>query len=411
LVSPAGVANKVLSGLLARQAATAQAEAERTTAARHQGLFGALSRATAPVNPALTGDDLRMAEARKEAGRRAAMIIAGGIPDSPMAQALMGEQMKQMFAQPRTDIREVGSQLVDVTNPRNPNVIFSGQQSPEIERVGQRLVRGLGEAEVFRDRSTNSLFVQDSTGRRRLVSSADLTTPPERVEQGGPGAFDPRTQSQVGADVQKFQDSAIGFTGAVQTASDLMSIAKSSPESLGAPGSVLRLGNEFARTAVSLGGMLGVDIGADRDPASFDYSKFRGAAIENQAFRAGIFSIALATAVADQGARPSDRDVQLIIDQLAGGTADPQAFARTMGGFVERLDRRIRTTARVKQIPKDVQDAAFSEFDAALSGFRASLPSTTRAEDLEGFDKLSPADQAALRALPPEQLERLINGR
>jgi hypothetical protein len=65
----------------------------------------------------------------------------------------------------------------------------------------------------------------------------------------------------------------------------------------------------------------------------------------------------------------------------------------------------------VKQIPKDVQDAAFSEFDAALSGFRASLPSTTRAEDLEGFDKLSPADQAALRALPPEQLERLINGR
>lgn len=276
-------------------------------------------------------------------------------------------------------------------------------QDPEPERVGQRVVRGIGEAEVFRDKGTNQLFVQDAQGNRTVIGSSDLTTPTARQEQGGPGSFDPRTQSQQGEDVQAFQNSAISFSGAIQTATELAQIAAETPEALGAPGTIIRVGNEFARTAQALGSMLGVDVGIERPMENFDFSKFRGAAIENQAFRAGIYSIALATAVAEQGSRPSDKDVQFILDQLAASTADPKAFGRVIGTFVERLDRRIRTTARVKNIPQEIQDSAFVEMDAALSQFREMGATGTA-----GFDDLAAQAEAAIAAGDLEKAEELI---
>lgn len=98
LVSPAGVASKVLQGLLAGRTAAAQAQQAQQTSARQQGLAGALSRATAPIDPSLAGDDLRAAQAKQEAGRQASMIYAGGLPGDPIAQSMLTAQAKNVAA-------------------------------------------------------------------------------------------------------------------------------------------------------------------------------------------------------------------------------------------------------------------------------------------------------------------------
>jgi hypothetical protein len=86
LVSPSGVLNKALQGLLARQQTIANQEQQQTQGARQQGLAGALSRAGS-ADPA-----------RAEAARRASLIIAGGMPDNPLAQSLLGQQAKNVMA-------------------------------------------------------------------------------------------------------------------------------------------------------------------------------------------------------------------------------------------------------------------------------------------------------------------------
>lgn len=244
----------------------------------------------------------------------------------------------------------------------------------DVTRIGQRVVRQLGtEAEIYQDAEGRPFYYTDAAGSRQYVSSGDLSTPPERQETGGPGAFDPRTRAQQGQAVTAFQDAAIGATGAVQIASELAQISQATPEALGAPGLILRVGNEFVRTGEALGRMLGTDVGADRDIGGFNFDSFSGdmrrAAVESQAFRAGVYGVAFAAAVAEQGTRPTDRDIQAFIDQIGGSTADPQGFARTLQQFVGRINRRVRTIANVKQIPAEIQQSAYAELDPALAEF------------------------------------------
>lgn len=82
IVSPAGTANKVLQGILARRQGIADQQAQELMGARQQGLAGALSRAQS--------QDPYKAEAAK----RAAMIISGGLPEDPLAQQFMESQIK-----------------------------------------------------------------------------------------------------------------------------------------------------------------------------------------------------------------------------------------------------------------------------------------------------------------------------
>jgi hypothetical protein len=86
LVSPSGTINKALQGFLAGRADRSQQQQQDVTSARQQGLAGALSRSQShdPV--------------RAEAAKRAASIIAGGLPGDPLAQALLGAQAKQAVA-------------------------------------------------------------------------------------------------------------------------------------------------------------------------------------------------------------------------------------------------------------------------------------------------------------------------
>lgn len=86
LVSPSGVLAKALQGLTVARDARAQGQLADQTSARQQGLAGALSRTN-------SGDP-----AKAEAARRAAMIIAGGIPNDPTAQQLLQGQAKSQFS-------------------------------------------------------------------------------------------------------------------------------------------------------------------------------------------------------------------------------------------------------------------------------------------------------------------------
>lgn len=86
VVSPAGTANKVLQGILARRQANAEREQQNLTSDRQAALAGALSRST-QTDPY-----------KSEAARRAAMIISGGLPDDPLAQSILSTQAKNALS-------------------------------------------------------------------------------------------------------------------------------------------------------------------------------------------------------------------------------------------------------------------------------------------------------------------------
>lgn len=95
-----GVANKALQGLMLRRAANEERREAEQTADREQGLAGALSR-TSSQDPY-----------KAEAAKRAALIISGGLPENPLAQQLMGQQVEQAFPG-----NQAGNRLVGVANP------------------------------------------------------------------------------------------------------------------------------------------------------------------------------------------------------------------------------------------------------------------------------------------------------
>jgi hypothetical protein len=98
IVSPAGTLNKALQGLMLRQAANAERDESQLREGRQSALAGALSR-TQSQDPA-----------KSEAAKRAALIISGGLPEDPMAKALMGAQAETVF-KPGADRR------IGVPNP------------------------------------------------------------------------------------------------------------------------------------------------------------------------------------------------------------------------------------------------------------------------------------------------------
>lgn len=227
----------------------------------------------------------------------------------------------------------------------------------------------------------------------------------QQIEQGGPGSFDGRTGSQFGSDVQAFQNQSIAAAQSIRTSADLLEIARNNPAALGTPGVISRFGNNSMQTAKALGTMMGFEIGQPPNINSFDYGSLRNTAIDSTEMRSGILNIAFAAAVAEQGSRPSDKDIQAFVDQIAGSTSDPQAFARAVQSFNTRLDRRIRTTARIKGIPKNVQDTVFQELDTALGETEQYYGEPKDPTQLPGWSEMAPAEQNEL-----QELMRMRNG-
>lgn len=137
LVSPSGVLAKALQGLTAARDARSQGQLADQTAARQQGLAGALSRAAAPIDPGLQGDPLRAAQAKQEAARRASTMIAGGLPGDPLAQSVLTTQAKNALSpgggEPYTlgqgDVR-FGANNQQVAS--NPKPVVDPQNIPDL---------------------------------------------------------------------------------------------------------------------------------------------------------------------------------------------------------------------------------------------------------------------------------------
>jgi hypothetical protein len=113
LVSPSGVLAKALQGLTVARDARAQGQLADQTAQRQQGLAGALSRTN-------SGDPYKA-----EAARRASMIIAGGIPNDPVAQQLLQGQAKNVTG------GSAQERLIGVANPSDfePSSLAQYQKS------------------------------------------------------------------------------------------------------------------------------------------------------------------------------------------------------------------------------------------------------------------------------------------
>jgi len=306
-----------------------------------------------------------------------------GANQNAVVAALVGDPTKSVF----------GTEL-----PQNTSVEQAISQLPAndpLRQLVQSQIVGKAFAAKKPDAVTTKQFREgDNFVTRRVINGVpgeELSRSPidrvDRQETGPPGAFT-GTQSQQGADIKDFRDAAIGAVGAIQKGSNLLKIAQSTPEALGKPGNIARFGNSMIQTAVGLGKMFGVDVGADRDVDSFTFDGFQGnlknVAIESTKFRAGVYGIAFAAAVAEQGTRPTDKDIQQFIDQIAGSSSDADAFAATIRQFVGGMDRKLRTTATVKGIPQQVQDQAFGALDKALDGFGQNFS--------QDFGDLTPAE-------------------
>jgi len=187
--------------------------------------------------------------------------------------------------------------------------------------------------------------------------------------------FNTKTDPQLGKNVVDFEDAAIGATGAFQTGKELLELAQLTPEAIGKPGAVFRFGADMKALGVGLGKMFGVDVGPDRNIGEFDFSGFSGnldkVARESSKFRSGIYGIAFATAVAEQGTRPTDKDIQQFIDQIAGNSSSFPAFSGTIEKFMARVNRRLITTADIKGIPKKDKERIFGPVNEAFAEFNS----------------------------------------
>lgn len=120
LVSPAGVANKALQGLFARRAFRQEQEEQELMEGRQQALAGALSR---------SGRE----GAQGEAARRAAMIIAGGLPGDPLAQKLLEGQAARVFGPEEPVARVHSAQIL-----ANGNIGFIDRFTGEVVDTGEK---------------------------------------------------------------------------------------------------------------------------------------------------------------------------------------------------------------------------------------------------------------------------------
>ena len=108
-----------------------------------------------------------------------------------------------------------------------------------------------------------------------------------------------------------------------------------------------------------------------------DLDKLGVAGAEAEKFRAGVYGIAFAAAVAEQGTRPTDKDIQQFIDQIGGRATSAQSFRETIAQFMRRQDRRLKTIAKVKGIQDSDRAAAFESWTPAFRSFMETYAKTT----------------------------------
>lgn len=208
----------------------------------------------------------------------------------------------------------------------------------------------------------------------------------------GTTEFDPASgvnASGVSRNTIEFQDSVIGAVGAIQTGTELLDIAFTNPESLGVPGGFMRFGTNLVSGAKAIADWGGYEPLDEEDTemqdagyGAFDYGsidtdKLGVSGAEAERFRAGVYGIAFAAAVAEQGTRPTDKDIQQFIDQIGGRATSAKSFGETIVQFMRRQDRRLKTIADVKQIGEADRKAAFEAWTPAYRRFMETYAKTS----------------------------------
>ena len=230
----------------------------------------------------------------------------------------------------------------------------------------------------------------------------------------GTTEFDPSAsgvnKSGVSRNTIDFQESAIGAVGAVQMGTDLMMASATNPEALGVPGGFMRWGSNFVSGANAIADWASYKNVSPEDKelqtmgaGAFDYGgldieKLGVSGAEAEKFRAGVYGIAFAAAVAEQGTRPTDKDIQQFIDQIGGRATSAQSFRETIFQFMRRQDRRLKTIADVKNISPVDREAAFSSWTPSFNKFVEAYANTTdrktatNAETGQRFIEMTPGN-------------------
>ena len=179
----------------------------------------------------------------------------------------------------------------------------------------------------------------------------------------------------------EFMDNTIGAVSAVQMGTELLATSVTNPESLGVPGGMMRFGTNLVSGAKAIADWAGYEpLPADDtevqemgyggfDYSSIDTEKLGVSGAEAEKFRAGVYGIAFAAAVAEQGTRPTDKDIQQFIDQIGGRASSPRSFRRAIVQFMRRQDNRLKSIAEVKEIPERERAAALNTWTPAFDKF------------------------------------------
>lgn len=219
----------------------------------------------------------------------------------------------------------------------------------------------------------DTVFEEKSIGGR--VTDFSVLQQVSREEVGQPGEFS-GTTSQKFKRREDFRTSVVNTSLAIDKATDLVKFAVAEPGAIGTPGAIFSFGNNFLRTAAAIfteilpGQDLEVDFGPDDvDFSAFSNGRLRELAASNAQFRAGVFSIAFAAAVAEQGSRPSDKDVEGKIREIAGDSSDVLSFVPTISNFVRNIDSRVRKTGRVGDFQESFLNSVLPELDRSMAAF------------------------------------------
>lgn len=219
----------------------------------------------------------------------------------------------------------------------------------------------------------------------------------QRIETGPPGSFS-KTGTQRGKQIVEAENAAAATVQAIETAGELVNLVRSNESIIGKPGAFFRITNDLAQTAKGIARGFGVDITDTQftrqtDPGNFDFSQFRGTAIESEVLRSGITSLAYAaaTAAGQTGRSVSDRDIQRFINQIAGSTADPIAFERVIQSFTDRMARNFTIGMQARRIDRpDLTQLVLDSLDTVAD------EALREAQGIAGFDQLTPEDQNKL---------------
>src|SRR3990167_9187434 len=302
-------APQIMAALLAKQEEAAQRRQAEQMASQQGNLASTLARG-ALDRP---GEDPRMTEARARANKFSALLQAGQMPNDPMAQALIGEQVKSLFAK---------------------------QEPTEIERVGQRNVRGGGEAEIFRDEGSNRLFYQDENGNRTFVGSSDLTTPTERSEG--------RTGEIQSSELVNLREQETATRSVINYVGDALNMLSENNDVNTVVARSAGLVNSIKQEATALGRELGINVSQFIEPGTYS-GTFDALGIKNAQMRSLMTALAWKKLQSEGGtaATTSAAEMKRALEEIGASSSDADGMAQVLLDVAVRADRDYRTRYQV----------------------------------------------------------------